>query len=282
LGGIILCIVLLVPFSLWLAYATESNTPEPISVILLIPDGTGPASWTAARQFLKALNISNKQRFPDWGPDLPEYGLFLDKFLVGTAQTYATDTLVTDSAAGATAYACCQKTYNGAIGVDVNGKSIGTLMEAAKKRNMLTGFVVTSTVTHATPASFSSHLASREDQNDIANQQATMQNLDFALGGGRTYFDPNSRPDQKDLLGALKGRGYQVLQSGDDWRNYTTTVANKKSSPFPVFGLFANSHLNYEIDNWMVDQPSLSNMTATILSYIQADHSIIGLVVGFL
>ncbi|CAG8544509.1 5038_t:CDS:2, partial [Scutellospora calospora] len=42
----------------------------------------------------------------------------LDQILVGSSRTRSSDSLVTDSAAGATAFSCIKKTYNGAIAVD--------------------------------------------------------------------------------------------------------------------------------------------------------------------
>ena len=41
---------------------------------------------------------------------------------------------VTDSAAGATAMSCGLKTYNGAIGVDAQGKPCGTILEGKERR----------------------------------------------------------------------------------------------------------------------------------------------------
>lgn len=49
-------------------------------------------------------------------PHLPLPLNQLDEMLVGTSRTRSASSLVTDSAAGATAFACGQKTYNGGIG----------------------------------------------------------------------------------------------------------------------------------------------------------------------
>src|SRR5690606_14450748 len=67
--------------------------------------------------------------------------------------------VVTDSAAGATAFATGVRSYNGAVGVDVDGKPVTSLLERAKKAGKATGLVTTSQVTDATPASFGSHVA---------------------------------------------------------------------------------------------------------------------------
>ena len=44
----------------------------------------------------------------------------LEKFPIWFAKTYAASSLITDSAASATALACGVKTYNGAIGVNTD------------------------------------------------------------------------------------------------------------------------------------------------------------------
>lgn len=101
----------------------------------------GPASETFARAFHQALNNNTS---PDAHFRLP-----LDEILVGASRSRSSDSLITDSAAGATAFSCALKSYNGAIGVDPAGKPCGTVFEAAKKKGLLTGVVVTSRLTDA-------------------------------------------------------------------------------------------------------------------------------------
>jgi alkaline phosphatase len=99
---------------------------------------------------------------------------------------------VTDSAASATAYSCGIKTYNGAIGIDEDGNPCGTVLEAAKRAGFKTGLVVTSRLTHATPASFASHIYDRDQEDKIAEQLIGDQPLgavvDVMLGGGLAFF----------------------------------------------------------------------------------------------
>ena len=80
------------------------------------------------------------------------------------------DSLITDSAAGATAFSCGIKTYNRAIAVDPRRRPCGTLLEAAKRQGYMTGMVVTAKVTDATPACFASHVIDRQYENSIAEQ----------------------------------------------------------------------------------------------------------------
>ena len=49
------------------------------------------------------------------------------------------------------------KTINGAIGVDVNGKPVQSVLELAKESGRSTGLVTTAQVTDATPAAFGAH-----------------------------------------------------------------------------------------------------------------------------
>lgn len=117
--------------------------------------------------------------------------------------------MITDSAAGATAYSCGIKTYNGAIAVDPQGKAQATAMEAAKALNYRTAIVTTSRITHATPASFSSHTSHRDFEEDIADQQARNQSVDILFGGGLQKF--TDRYDGANLLDVMIQRGYQTL-----------------------------------------------------------------------
>lgn len=158
-GVIVLILGILVPIIL---YAVN---PRPTNLIIMISDGCGPASYSFARQMTgTALNI--------------------DQMLVGTVQTSSSDSLITDSAAGATAYSCALRTYNGAIAVDPSGKPCGTWLEAAKAKGMRTGLVATSRITHATPASFSAHVVDRDMEYYIAQQQITVTKPDLMFGGG--------------------------------------------------------------------------------------------------
>ena len=131
----------------------------------------------------------------------------LDEIFVGTSRTKSYSSLVTDSAAGATAFSCTTKTYNGGVAVTPEVLPCGTVLEAAKAKGMKTGLVVTSRITHATPAAFSAHVRSRNMESEIASQQIGNNPLgrvvDIMLGGGKCKFLPNTthsscRTDDRD------------------------------------------------------------------------------------
>lgn len=141
LGFMIFVTILLVSLSISTHASSKKN------VILMVSDGFGPASETLARNYYQRVN------------NLPlNFKMPLDTILIGQSRTRSSNSLVTDSAAGATAFSCAMKTFNGAIGVDPMKKSCGTVLEAAKLNGFATGLVVTSRITHATPASFAAHV----------------------------------------------------------------------------------------------------------------------------
>ena len=128
---------------------------KPKNIIMVIADGMGPAYTTAYRYFND-----------NPATELIEETIF-DRLFIGTSSTYPASTsgLVTDSAASATALASGVKSYNGAIGLDVNKKRVQTVLEFAKIQGKKTGIVVTSQINHATPAAYLAHNESRQNYN---------------------------------------------------------------------------------------------------------------------
>ncbi len=223
----------------------------PRNVIYFITDGFGPASVTFARDYVNATEGRRQLTF--------------DPYVTGTVQTWATDSRVTDSAAGGTALAAGVKTYNGAIGVDTMGMAVATVLEGARARGMATGVVVTSRFTHATPASFTAHVGSRAMEDEIARQQVTLA-PDVMMGGGRRHFLPPDVPggrrrDGQNLLDTLRAKGFTVAtdRAGFD-------AAHR--APFAAF--FTDDHMAYEVDRVPAREPSLAEMTARAIEMLDA------------
>jgi alkaline phosphatase len=165
------------------------------NVILLIGDGMGLAQIYAAMTANKGkLNIENCTN-------------------IGLIKTYASDAYITDSAAGATAFASGTKTYNGAIGVDAQGNPVKTILEIAEENGLATGLVATSSITHATPACFIAHQKSRKLEEEIAADFLNTD-IDVFIGGGKQFFEHST--GDKNLLVELKAKGYQVLDNMKD------------------------------------------------------------------
>lgn len=159
------------------------------NVILLIGDGMGLSELSST--FYYGEGKSNFLRFTD----------------IGLINTSSANSKITDSAAGATAFACGKKTYNGAIGLDADSVSIPTLVELLSKINYNTALIATSSITHATPAAFYSHVKSRKMQNEIAKQMVD-SDVDFFAAGGLKFFQ--SRKDGKNLISGLSDEGFVV------------------------------------------------------------------------
>ncbi|KAM0755920.1 alkaline phosphatase-like protein [Meredithblackwellia eburnea MCA 4105] len=253
----------------------------------------GPASETLSRSFLQflhettaadgsgksLLNTTVWSSLSSGYNGLPLGTTPLDSIQIGMSRTRSSNSLVTDSAAGATAFSSSIKTYNGAIAVEPVSKTpVGTVLEAAKSQGYATGLVATSRITHATPAAFYSHVV---DRNEIAQflvgNGPRGQVVDIALGGGLCFFLPNSterscRTDGSDLLADAETRGYTVLKGMKALEEWHADKGHEQSAP--VLGFFADDHMDYEIDRQQItvladEQPSLKEMAKHALDHLQ-------------
>ncbi len=135
--------------------------------------------------------------------------LSLEKFpVIGFHKSYSSNNLVTDSAAGATAFSCGIKTYNNAIGVNADTLPCLTILEEAEARNLATGLVATSTIVHATPAAFIAHQSYRENYEAIALDFMNTE-IDLFIGGGKKFFDRRNM-DDRNLIAEMRRKDYWV------------------------------------------------------------------------
>ena len=150
-----------------------------------------------------------------------------------TTRTCSATSLVTDSAAAATAIACGEKTYNGAVGVDAKGEPIYSCALAAHKAGMKVGIATSVTITHATPAGFYAHRKNRGETAAIAHDLAD-SGFELFAGGGLSVT--NEEPYEY-----IAKRGYKTVTSKKDF------LALKKGCG-KVFTRFTNDALGYVID----------------------------------
>lgn len=132
---------------------------------------------------------------------------------IGLIHTSSADRYVTDSAAGGTAMSSGMKTNNGVIGQNADGEAIPSMLAYAIEDGKSTGIVVTSSITHATPAAFYAHNKTRRDELAIAKDFIDAK-IDVAIGGGRKFFE--TRADGLILTDQLKNKGYIVAYSIED------------------------------------------------------------------
>lgn len=132
--------------------------------------------------------------------------LNLERFsVIGLHKSYSADNLITDSAAGATAFASGVKSYNGAIGVDADTLAAPTILEMAEAAGMPTGLVATSSIVHATPAAFYAHARYRQNYEEIAADLLNTD-IDLFIGGGAKFFE-RRETDERNLSDELRERG---------------------------------------------------------------------------
>ncbi|MCK5782208.1 MAG: alkaline phosphatase [Flavobacteriales bacterium] len=139
---------------------------------------------------------------------------YFQQFLnIGYSKTQSANKYTTDSAAGGTAISAGVKTNNGSIGVDAEGKAVKTILEIAEENGKSTGLVATSSITHATPASFIAHQASRKMYDEIA-EDFLKTDIEVFIGGGMMNF--SKRKDGKDLISELEKKGYKIADNLKD------------------------------------------------------------------
>ncbi len=242
------------------AQSIGAEVERPHNVILFVSDGGGPASFTLARDYVR------------WKEG--REALVFDSLLVGAIRTFSSDSRVTDSAAGATAFSAGVKTYNGAIAVDADRRPVGTILEGAERKRMATGLVATSRFTHATPACFAAHVTGRWMENEIASQML-VSGVDVLMGGGRRHLLPDSasassslraagtlgvRTDGRDLISEARSDGYHIVSSRDELM---------QASEIPLLATFSMSQMDYEVDRDPAVQPSLAEMTERAIELLE-------------
>ena len=218
---------------------------NPKNIILLIGDGMGISAVSAS-----VHSIQNNQ---------------FKKFKsIGLVNTCSADKLVTDSAAGATAYATGFRTNNGKLGIDPSGKKLENIVEIVKRKNMSAGVVVTCSVTNATPAAFLSHVESRKSEFEIAEQIYKNNNVDLILGAGTDFFLPKNlggkTKDGKNIADSMKQKGYQVI---------IDTTFSIKNFTKKTLGLFSPNAFVYANKRNF----TLGDMTKSAIDYLSKNKN---------
>jgi len=295
--------------------ALVDNNRRAKNVILFVGDGMGVSTITAARILEGQMkgkpgeeNRLSFDRFP----------------YTALSKTYSWDQQTSDSAPTMTAMATGYKGREGQLSVNhttprgecnaavIEAKKLRTVLEQAADMGKSTGIVSTARITHATPAALYAHTAMRDweaDSNlpvtdintgapcrgadnavkDIARQMIEVsplvrKSLKVALGGGRTYFMPNTLIDPE--YAKDKGRRLDGRDLTQEWIttrspygraayawNKTQFDAFEPSSNSYLLGLFEPSHAQYEADraNDPAGEPSLTEMTDKALRLLLKD-----------
>uniref|UniRef100_A0A8D8YZV5 alkaline phosphatase n=1 Tax=Cacopsylla melanoneura TaxID=428564 RepID=A0A8D8YZV5_9HEMI len=271
------------------------------NIILMVGDGMGLSTLTASR-ILKGqkLGISGE-----------EYHLAWDKFpAVALAKTYNLDAQIGESSACATALSCGVKANYETLGLDGRGKfencvssfsaRVESVLEWSQKAGKATGIVTNTRVTHATPAAFYGHSPSRYWEDDgkvpfVARKQCKDlarqlvedypgKDIDVIFGGGRRHWLPKVAKDPEDHM--EEGRRLDGRNLVEDWLRdkrkrgiKAAYVWNKQQmdklemNVQQVLGLFAYSHMDFELDRDKSGDPSLAEMTIKALSILKRNSN---------
>ena len=227
-------------FAIFITLSGESIAQQKKNVILYIGDGFGIAPKTAARY---ALGQGRDGKRFSSDPNFKE--LALDKLKYNaTVTTHSLNSWITDSAPGASVYACGQKGKgdNEMIAIDAgnNYAPLETILEAAKKNGYAVGLVTTTRITHATPAAFGSHIWHRDLEDYISAQYIssteaeyeeifnTSQNTTFKYNPSRDWQLPSTKVGvELDVL--LGGGSRQFLSKAKPGDN--NIVKDKNGNP---------------------------------------------------
>ncbi|CAH8579943.1 unnamed protein product [Schistosoma margrebowiei] len=264
---------------------------RPKNIILFIGDGMSLNTVTGAR-YLKA------EKMDVLGGDVQ---LEWENWPVASlVRTFNSDRLTTESGSAATAFMSGVKGPYDTVGITGTVKccECTELQEVERAKSSLmyaskagfsTGIVTTTRVTHATPAAAYANMLHRDWESvgpsnkqgfhcvDAAAQLLTnASQVNVIMGGGAaefygpsdntTFNTKGKRSDSRNLLQEWKdmqtemNRKHVLLHTNDEFKR------TDWSSVDYVLGLFAPSHLAYQLENQ--DQPSLAEMTEAAIKVL--------------
>lgn len=173
-------------------FSSDGADYLPRNVILMIGDGTGlaqiMAGYFANNEELTYTNLKH----------------------MGWVTTKSASAFVTDSAASGTAYSTGQKTYNNALGVDVDKRPIPNIPELLAPCGVISGVVSTDDLNGATPGAFFAHQIHRRMTDEIwADLPSSV--LKYFAAGSQEVFEARPLETQQAIR-----KEFTVVHSMDD------------------------------------------------------------------
>lgn len=261
----------------WEVMKLTINGKPAKNVILFVGDGMAWQMLTIARTVSKGLTQGKFNGY-----------LNMDQMEeIGYSTTSGYDSLVTDSANGASAFATGHKGVVNSMGVyedntasPFDDPQVENMTELLRRvRGMSIGLVTTSEIEDATPAAMVAHTRRRAEKQTIADALlAAGHQPEVIMGGGAAYFIPKSmagskRTDERNLLADFQAAGYTTVG--------TRAELNAAPDTGRLLGLFHPSDLNVWIDREYTkdpavlgpytDQPSLPEMTQKAITILSKD-----------
>jgi len=261
----------------WTVYDTGPRKAK--NVILFIGDGLSPAHRVAARILSKGI-AEGKSRGKLAIDDMPHMAL------VATA---GSDSIITDSANSASAYATGHKSAVNAMGVYADRTAspfddprVETITSLAKRRlGLAVGIVTNTEIEDATPAAMVAHTRRRAAYDEIVAQYFAAR-PDVLMGGGAANFLPQTaagskRKDDVDYIARFRDAGYQVAMTKSE-----LDASAAKSDTRQLLGLFATGNMDGALDRKFLkgggvkkfpDQPDLTEQVQTALNVLSKNEA---------
>jgi alkaline phosphatase len=260
----------------WTVYDTPARKAK--NVILFIGDGMSPAHRVAAR--LLSKGIAEGKSFGKLAiDDMPHMAL------VATA---GSDSIITDSANSASAYATGHKSAVNAMGVYADRTTdpfddprVETIASLAKRRlNMAVGIVSNTEIEDATPAAMLAHTRRRREYDQIVEQYFAAR-PDVLLGGGSANFLPKAasgkRKDDVDYIARFKDAGYPFATTAGELNALAAKPETRR-----LLGLFAPGNMDGALDRKFLkaggvkkfpEQPDLTEQVQAALQVLSRNEA---------
>jgi alkaline phosphatase len=227
----------------WNVYDTGPRKAK--NVILFIGDGMSLAHRVGARILSKGIT-EGKSRGKLAMDDMPHMAM------VATA---GSDSIITDSANSASAYATGHKTATNAMGVYADRTAnvfddpqVETITSLAKRKlDLAIGIVTNTEVEDATPAAMIAHTRRRAAYDEIVAQFLAAR-PDVLMGGGAANFLPQAaaaskRKDDVDYVARFRDAGYSVATTAPELNGLA-----KKPETRKLLGLFTPGNMDGVLD----------------------------------
>lgn len=260
-----------------IAEVLKSAVKDDMNVILVVGDGMGVDHMSLPIYKNIALQNGEKTYFEK----------IMNEGTTGLVLTNTHNTIVTGSAAAATAFACGTKTLNGMVGVDSDMNRLESILDVAENNGKSTGLVTDAHITDGTPCAFYGHSISRHFFAELSKQLILENDIEVLFGGGAEYFIPqdnllsnykgfedihssldgkSKRKDSVDLIDSSKAKGYKVI-------NTEKELLNIEEGTEKVLGLFSAQGMNARIDrdDENTGEPSLVDMTKKAIDILAED-----------
>ncbi|MBC7586197.1 alkaline phosphatase [Tardiphaga sp. vice352] len=249
------------------------------NVILFIGDGMSPAHRVGAR--LLSKGISEGKSLGRLAIDDMPYMAFV--------ATAGSDSIITDSANAASAYATGHKTAVNAMGVyadrtsnpfdDPRVETITSLIR--RQRDMAIGIVTNTEIEDATPAAMVAHTRRRAAYDQIVEQFFAAK-PDVLLGGGAANFLPQAeaiskRKDDVDYIAKFRDSGYAYAATATELDAQAAKPETRK-----LLGLFAPGNMDGVLDRKFLkgggvkkspDQPDLTVQLQSALNVLSRNDN---------